>query len=293
MRSALLAGDARTEDILQEAWVPAGYDPVTHEPLGPAEAFAQRRAYEEAIAELDVALARNPDHAPSLERRGALHASLGFLRAAELDFERAARQRPREPRLWLALGRVRVELDLPSVGLEALRRARALGLDSQELHVQLARGHRSLGRCEEALHHYVLAFERPPRPPAEVLVEAASLALGVAEDGDEEARARVELWLGQALERDPECPEAWVVHGIALDRWGGEGDPAEAYRRATELDPSNLEAWTQLALLCHEQGDRAGCDDAARRAIKLEKRDERRRVLAELIDEDESLRRRR
>ncbi len=260
-------------------------------PEATATALAERRAREEELQRLTNALLRNPDQLPLLEKRGELHASLGFLRAAERDFERATRLRPREPRLWRALGRVRIEVNLPTSGLQALRRAGDLGLDDQELHLLMARAYRARSECLQALRHYSLALERPPEPTAEMLVEAACLAFDLEEPWASVARGKAELWLDQALAREPECAEAWLAKGFQLELWGGAEDPGAAYRRAVELDPSNLEAWTNLALFLHAQGDRARCEDAVRRALKLEKREDRRRALADLIEEETTARR--
>jgi len=282
--SALLASGAPAEAVLREAWVPVGADPDTEQPLDPAAAYEQRRAYEDAIEEVSGSLANAPDDIPSLERRGALYVSLGYLRAAEQDFAHAAELRPREPRLWLALGRTRVELDLPQAGLDALQRAHDLGLDDQEVQLQIARAYRGLGQCGKARHHYELAFERAPAPAADTLVEAASLAVGMAEDGDSSALEHARRWLRQALAADPSCSTAWLLQGYVFDRWGG-GDPGAAYRRAVQLDPESAEAWTNLALFCHEKGDHEGCGDAVRRALRLEHRGDRRRALTDLVDQ--------
>lgn len=269
------------------AWAPVGAATAGPETADPAAVYADRRAREQAIERLSADLEQTPDDVAMLERRGGLFASLGFLRPAEKDFERATLLSPREPRLWLALGRARVELQLPSGGLQALRRAKDLGYDDQELHLLTARAHRALDERREAQLHYALAIERPPAPSAALLVEAASLALAMPEEGGADERAKAGRWIEQALAREPDYAEAWLVKGFLLELNGGAGDPCAAFRRAVELDPANLEAWTSLALFFHEQGDRERCGEAVRRALKLEKRDARRRALEELIEDPE------
>lgn len=105
---------------------------------------------DQALSVLGLAQEQHPASALYPLARGELQAALGFLRAAQADFEQAIELEPESPRAWSALGRTRLALGLYMRASRALERAIELGLDDAQHHLLLARAYRGCERSEEA-----------------------------------------------------------------------------------------------------------------------------------------------
>lgn len=238
---------------------------------------------EVAIDVLTVGLRENPAAPELFEARAALHANLGFLRAAERDLDAALAIDSSRANAWQALGRVRVDLELPLAAGEALRNARSLGAEGVEFELLLARAYDVGGARADALAAYARAFELDTELPAGALVDAAAFVLaGV----DAAAREQELIWARTLVERalatDETSSDAWFLSGYLLEESGADEAAAVAYRRACELDPRSREAWTNLALVAERLALHPEARAAAIRADSLEGDRVRKRLLARL-----------
>ncbi|MDX2038278.1 MAG: sulfotransferase [Isosphaeraceae bacterium] len=130
-----------------------------------------------------------------------------------------------------AAGRAIVEGRLLDA-LELLRRAIAAKPDSPELHSNLGRLLRDLGRFEEALAHAAQAC-RLDGAFIPALVNLASILIALNRDID------AETCLQEALRLDPlDIPALALLGGLLESRGDAEAADA-AYRRVLELDPEH------------------------------------------------------
>lgn len=176
-----------------------------------------------AFEALELAHAARPEDPVLVAARAHLEVSLGFLRAAETDFEAAIELDPENPRLWSDLGRVRLDLRLFTRASRAIEQAIALGLDDAEHHVLLALACRGAGRDEDALEAWLEALRRA-RQCEGVAFLSEVVSLSSARPGD--------VGPGSIVER----PLAFLAASLALDP---ACDPAR-------LDPLVLSAWDAL-----------------------------------------------
>jgi Flp pilus assembly protein TadD len=266
-------------------WHPVTATGDTSTQLARAWEAAARGDREKAAKRLTAALRADPDSTPLLEARAALHASLGFLRAAERDLERAVAVDSSNATAWMALGRVRTDLDLAVSAGVALRNARQLGAAGPELDLLFARAYRRAGVAPDALSYYARVLEAPGAEPLRlgVLIETASLVL---EAGSGATRAEdlafATRLVDHALTLEPESIEAWFLRGYIQEELGDDAAAAASYLRVCELDPRCREAHTNLALVRARLGDEEGSRAAARSARKLEKDQERKALLDQL-----------
>ena len=113
-----------------------------------------------AFEELEVAIQRQPRNPLFVAARGHLELQLGYLRAAEADFEAALEIDGGNANAWASLGRTRLELGLFVRAARALERAIHLGNDDAEHRVLLARALRGCEHRAEAGRQYLMAMER-------------------------------------------------------------------------------------------------------------------------------------
>ncbi len=244
--------------------------------------FQEDEDFPSAIEVLDGALEAYGEMPALYGARGSLLTAMGFLRAAERDFEQAAKLEPEDPQVWCALGRVRLALDLPARAAASLRRARELGADPPELSVLLARCLRRIGRVEHALEEYTKALEDPRGARAEIYREAGKLVVEGEQDATEPALEQACGWLELATRLEPDNPEGWFVRARILALRGEVAGSLGAFERALELDPEAVEVWTHLALFALRAGRGETCLEAADRALGFENDRGRRAALQHL-----------
>ena len=213
--------DTEGEVPLWGAWVCTGRSEEARSALEDARNRCDRGDLRGALEHLDAAVERHPDEAGLLEARGCVMARMGFSRAAEKEFQRAAGMRPGASGPWWALGFVRLELGLPRAAGEALRSAHALGERDPELLVLLARVARLEGDVETAVESYAQALARDPSADADRLVEAATLFLE--DELNDPTRRWVALavgWLDRAEDVHPGDGRLSDVRALILARHG-------------------------------------------------------------------------
>ncbi len=264
-------------------WLAVTPDPEVRSELERACVLERAGMGEEAIELLSQVHEDHPGAASLLDARGALYAVLGYPRAAAGDFQQSLRLAPERAEIWYALGRTYQELALSRQALEALHRAAELGRDDDDLHLELARAYRALGRRGMAAGRYTLLLTRQAEPSTEFLIEAASLATeGRAEALSAEA-------LGQAVslldrgEEGEEATDAWFVRALLTEASGESTDTIASYLRVLEIDGGALVAWTRLALLSLQLDDPETSAEAARAMLEQESDPGRRARLEELL----------
>jgi Flp pilus assembly protein TadD len=120
-----------------------------------------------AFEALNQGVREAPESAVLVAARGHLERTLGYLRTAEGDFQRATELDPEDAHAWSELGRTRLSLGLHGGAAHAFERAVALGLDDPEHHMLLAQAYRGAGRCEDATREYLAVLEYLHVRPAE------------------------------------------------------------------------------------------------------------------------------
>lgn len=279
--------EGRLEDAV-ELWTESAEDDTSADGaeayLVAARNLARLGAVDEAHVLLERARTIWPGDGAVLEASAEVLAEQGFRRAAERRLERCLALEPGRTSAWLLLGRVRLDLDLPSAAVRALEECERQGGEGPELQLLQARAARDLGDWESALGLYASALSSGAALPAESWIEASTLFAEppLSEDA---TRARTGLlWIDHALEIDPRNDRAQFVRGLLLELQGNLEAAAEGYRRAIELNDRNLPALTNLAMLCAQRGDEAGARAAVERALELERSASRRQALLALVD---------
>jgi cytochrome c-type biogenesis protein CcmH/NrfG len=187
---------------------------------------------------LEAALDRWPDQVELLEMQASALVRRGFKRASERTLVKAARLDGNRPSVWLALARVRVELELGEAGQRAASRALALE-SSPEGYLWLARALRRQAKW----NHATLAYERAVHQGAHegsVLIECA----------------------GMQLELRTPAPDLQLC-----EHWMDQA------RRAVELEPDRFDAHWLLARCYFARGKASSALEHARVARSLVQRD--------------------
>lgn len=243
-------------ELVWGGWHAVPWDPNAAEALERAYRFELDGQREDAIAELNLGLSVLPGSASLLEARGALHAALGYRRAASRDFDEACKLDSRRPGTWFALGQMRQELGLENQALNALGQASVLGLDTLELYRTEARAYRGLHRRGRAAACYAQAVAAEEPPPHELLVEAASLYF----EEDEVSSTAVDKALGLLALELPSDPDGearmWQVHALLRDRQARDAETTAAGLMALGIESEPLLQWTRLSLLAVQFDDR-------------------------------------
>lgn len=251
-------------------------------PLENACLLEQSGATEDAIEILGEAIVENGSSAELFLARGALYCSSGFPRAASGDFQRATQLAPQRACAWYALGRAYSELSLARQALDALERAVLLGMDTTELHVELARTLRALARRGRAAHEFELALARGPETPCEVLVEAALLA----SDARDRA-ADVRVWTDFQEQGQERTDSAAFLKILLQESVGVPVETVAGFLRALDIDQAELERLTGHVLVALQLVDRETSRRAAERLLEHERDADRRAALQELIQSSE------
>ena len=119
-------------------WLEAGESSAVCERVEDARVLACARDLDGALELLELGLAELPGEPALHAARGGLMVEMGFLRSAEIDYERATGLDPNCARSWWCLGLVRHRLGLHLRADEALRHAFELGLRDPELLILLS-----------------------------------------------------------------------------------------------------------------------------------------------------------
>jgi tetratricopeptide (TPR) repeat protein len=238
--------------------------------LETARAMIELGNIEDARSVLEVGLQGYPKDGDLHELNGNALERLGFRRAAESSYLRAMAIEADRMSTLLALGRLRLELDMHAGALSALKRRISLGAADPETLFLAGEAFRGCGHYAKAFATYRQALAGADAT-AQRLVRAASLY--------EQPCARAEQphftelcrpWLERAVERDPQHTYAHYLLGMIHEDSGEIELARAAYTRSVETDPSCLRSLNALAHFLFDQEDFLAARDAASRALELE-----------------------
>ncbi|MGA8028020.1 MAG: tetratricopeptide repeat protein [Bryobacteraceae bacterium] len=207
-------------------------DAVGHYELGIANGPANAN---EALRELDRALALNPDLAAAHLARGVLKYRQGQAAAALSDFEFAAGQDPTNPTILDRLGETYSKLGRPTDALENFRKAAELAPRDSTILLHFGRALVNAGQADEAKPVFArlreLGPSRAAAPHPAGLVDFLSLS-------PDEQLARYRAGVERTVQKNPDNAEAQVRY---LQLMLGDGKTAEAEvtaRKILTLKPS-------------------------------------------------------
>jgi tetratricopeptide (TPR) repeat protein len=118
------------------------------------------------------------------------------------------------------------------------------------------------GEIEGALAFMALACARP-EAPGQCHRNYAEMLHRCGQSVKAELVARV------AVERDPDCAEAWDTLGTILADRGALRESRDCYQRAVRIDPVFVQSLNNLAVVSHNLGEFEGAAALYRRALKL------------------------
>jgi tetratricopeptide (TPR) repeat protein len=187
---------------------------------------------EKALTELNEAVAKRPEEADGLLRRGHFHANRGHWEQAAADFTRVVELWPKESRSWMERGRFFVQQGQREKAVADFAKAAALHPEDMELRLNCARGRVAARDWKGAAADFrrVVAF-RPDDVPLRVQCGEAEAAAG--------AWDRAVADLAFAVERKPEEIQNW--HLLALAQLGA-GDRAGYQTSCTAMKARFLQA---------------------------------------------------
>lgn len=196
---------------------------------------------EEAVEELELAVARYPeDHRPQYHLGRAL-LTAGRARDAVPHLERALETAPEPGPVHFLLGQAWLELDELAAARESLEMAAAARPDYPPLVFYRAELCYELGEVDAALERLDRIATAAPRwvvPRARAGV--ISLEAGRAAEAVD--------WFREALELAPDNAVLWMRLGSALVQHQRSKEAVEAYRQAARRQPDNLTARITVAL---------------------------------------------
>jgi tetratricopeptide (TPR) repeat protein len=232
---------------------------------------------DEALAQVDEALKRNPRDADALTLRGNLRLAKGDAPGAVADLRAVLRDQPTEVPVLRALARAHLANQEPALAEENLRTALTVAAGDVAVRVDLAEILWRTKRAEEAVKLLEETVRLNPDdtgiPARAALVQAnlvkpdLSAARIAAEDLQ---RARPGLALGPYLA------------GLVAEQQQRRDDAQRDFEHALELQPEYSEALTALARLDLERGQRAQALALARDAVN---RSPRSAVMQNLLGE--------
>jgi len=291
-------GDAAGAAALLEPLAAAGVTRAdVYQELGLA--FASLGRADDAAAQLEAAVARNPQLSAAWRALGDQHFAAGRISAADAAYAQSIRASVTDPELLRAADAlVAGELAVAEPILRARLKRAPTDIAAIRMLAELASRLGRYGDAEKLLrralelapgfrparHNYALVLHRQNRSPEAI----AQIDLLLADDPHNAGLANLKAAalgrLGEfadaialyddVLSRHPDQPKVWMSYGHALKTVGRQADSVEAYRRSIALEPGLGEAWWSLANLKRVE---FGADD----------RDAMRAALAgELADED-------
>jgi tetratricopeptide (TPR) repeat protein len=235
---------------------------------------------------LERSLKLNPDQFEAIVTLAELNVDLGNgQRGADL-FVAAARLRPREPRVWLALANVLQDLSDPQRAVTAYEKVLELNPDQREAMIGVIRGW-LLGNAPDRAEPWVTkAIQRYPKDPI-ILGLGARQAFAQGQMDETIARA------GLALARDPQNADALLARARASGARSNWEQALHDAEKAVAAVPSDLDALQFLLMVETRMGltERAAAS-LRRRSLALEQTQKMERLMREIeeLPDDAELR---
>jgi tetratricopeptide (TPR) repeat protein len=232
-----------------------------------------RSRYDEALAELDSALALDPDAAYPYHTLGNLYADLRRYDEAEVAYREALRRSPTWEYPQVSLSYIYYQQNrYADVITESERAIRTDPLTYVGFN-NLGAAYQDLGRLAEAEAYYRRAVEvAPERGFAHAGLASLYLAAGRRDDALAEAERGVALERAFAAGDPARQPDVkpWRDLAAVLAARGDTEGAARVLEEAVQLAPYRADAHVRLGLLFFEQGQHAEAEAAFRRAIALD-----------------------
>jgi tetratricopeptide (TPR) repeat protein/serine/threonine protein kinase len=217
--------------------------------------------YQQALTDVNQALALNDRDASYLRTRGQIWADIGGPTAraqSEADLTLAIALQPREPAGYRARGVAREKAGIWQGTLADYRhylRLQPQAPDAADIYNSLCKAHHELGEIEAALTAVNAALERGTRPAylsnrANLFLLQGHLARAVAD-------------CDRAIRLDAEQKRAWALRGRARLLQGSYEAAVADLDRALQLQPGFYETLVTRAVIHHARGD----DRAARKDL--------------------------
>jgi tetratricopeptide (TPR) repeat protein len=237
-------------------------DAVGHYELAIAKSATDR---DQALKELDRALALKPDLAAAHMARGVLRYRQGNAEAALVDFEFAAQREPDNPNVLDRLGETYRALDRSANAVLVLRKAAELAPRDSTILLHLGRALANLGQTDEAKNVFARVRELGPNKSA--LPHQAGLVDFLSLSPDEQF-ARYRAGVERTVQKNPDNAEAQVRNLELLLSDGKIAEAAATGRKILALNPSPaLLEEAAGAFLAAEQYSLAS--DFVRQAVNL------------------------
>ena len=144
-------------------------------------------------------------------------------------------------------GLIACQIGVPQIGVDAFRRALAVGERSAPLHYNLAEALRTLGELDDAISHYQDALDLAP----DFAAARAGLGSVLMLQGRRDEAVAAYL---RALELDPTQPSVRNNLGTALHQQGKLDEALAAFEAAIALNPGYAAALANRGKLLAEQG---------------------------------------
>jgi len=246
-----------------------------------------------ALADYESALTLKPDYLDGWMHRGALLNEQGRSEEALDCYDHAAAIAPGRGDVWYNRGVALQDMGRSAEALEAYERAAQLAPDFADAWNNRGVLLRKLNRKEEALECFSRALQVDPRH-AQALGNHGTIladlrrfdealasfekALAVAPDAQGWYNLGLTLHIlgrdlnaltayDQALQLNPNLPEAWNSRGSLLRAMGKRDDAMMSFRRALTIDPRHADTLANVGAGLH---DLKRYDDAEREFRKLE-----------------------
>jgi tetratricopeptide (TPR) repeat protein len=234
------------------------------------KAKSRRGDYPAAQADLEAALAVNPDDFEAHLALGTVLAATSHLDEAQPHVERALKISPNSTLARLELGRIeRSRGDLASA-VRDIENVAAANPDWLQPHVELAELYARVNRPEDGARERALADRLTARQAAgggagfDELVARASAARRAQDP------ARAKALYRQALEKNASWAEGWRQLGMLAYEAGEFAAGREAFGHVTQLAGEAASGWAYLGLCEFETGEYAGALEHIQRALALD-----------------------
>jgi tetratricopeptide (TPR) repeat protein len=259
---------AETEAALKKALELATEKEKTAAYAQLANLYFTTRREDESVALLREGVEAIPEPVELIYALARLERIRGNVAEADALVERATRERPQDPKVFLVLASYRVRNGDRAGGFEAAEKAVALDPSSSEAQLRKAEilvemGYRDEreGGVEEGSRIVADVLEREPSNPDALFVDAK---IDVTRNQLVEAITSVRA----ALDSRPDWAEARYVLGAALAARKEYTSARSELGRALDLDPSLAEANQVLAQVHHRLGENEYAIEVGRRYLR-------------------------
>jgi Flp pilus assembly protein TadD len=211
---------------------------IAHYNLGVV--FAQQGRTKEAIAQLQKALAIEPDYAEPHFDLGNIFLQQGRIEEAIAYYQKALTINPDDADIHNNLGNVFLQQGRMDEAISSYQKALAINPNYAEAHNNLGKAFRQQGRLEEAITHFQKALTIKP-DYAEI---HNNLGVVFAQQGrTKEAIAQLQ----KALAIEPDYAEAHYNLGNAVLQQGHMDEAIAHFQKALTMKPDYVEAQNNMA----------------------------------------------